>query len=392
MMKNSRVVLIRSNPVNPYPRLEKTANALQRAGYSIKILAWDRNEEYKEREEIIKLPDGEAQIVRIGIKGEFSAGFRKNFFPLLKFQIFIYKWLHKHRDEYDIIHAYDFDTGFIANVCAKQLNKLLIYDIPDYYVDSHGLKGSTVGRVIKSCENRVINSADAVIICTEKRKEQIAGTNPKRLAVLHNTPYDKQYKEINDNLFCFDENKLKLAYIGVFGKSRFLDKIAETVIKREDCEFHIGGFGGNMESYFEELSKKYSNIKYYGKISYDKTLYIEKNCDVMCAIYDPTVPNHYYAAPNKFYEALMLGKPLIMAKNTGVDEIVQQANIGAVIDYDVESLNNAIEHLMSRKKEWKEMSERARKLYDEKFSWSVMEKKLLDVYTEVKTISKGAGK
>ena len=34
----------------------------------------------------------------------------------------------------------------------------------------------------------------------------------------------------------------------------------------------------------------------------------------MTAIYDPNISNHYYAAPNKFYEALMLGKPLIMVK------------------------------------------------------------------------------
>ena len=36
------VVLIRSNPVRPYPRLEKMANFLARNGYKVTVLAWDR--------------------------------------------------------------------------------------------------------------------------------------------------------------------------------------------------------------------------------------------------------------------------------------------------------------------------------------------------------------
>lgn len=387
-MNSLRIVLVRSNPVNPYPRLEKTANALQKAGHSVHILAWDRRENYKKREEVIDLPNTKAPITRIGIKGEFSGGMKKNLLPLMKFETFIYKWLSKHKNEYDVIHAYDFDTGFIAEFCARCFKKLFVYDIPDYYVDSHGLKGSGIGNMVQKSENRVINSADAVIICTEKRREQIAGTTPKRLTVLHNTPYDKQSKPFDEAEFSFDKDKLKLAYIGIFGKARFLDKIAETVISRDDCEFHVGGYGGDMESYFERLSSESDKIKYYGKVSYDKTLFIEKNCDVICAVYDPEVPNHNYAAPNKFYEALMLGKPIVMARNTGVDEIVSDEDIGVVIDYNAESLNEALVKLTARKDEWAEMGKRARKLYDEKFSWNVMQQRLLNLYGEIEKIDK----
>lgn len=382
-MQKLRIVLIRSNPVNPYPRLEKTANALQKAGYSVKILAWDRSGNYEAREETVSLPDGKAPITRIGIKGEFSGGFKKNLFPLMKFEKFIYSWLIKHKDEYDVIHAYDFDTGFVANHCAKKLKKKLVYDIPDYYVDSHGLKGTFIGKLVQRSENNVINSADATVICTDKRKEQIAGTSPKRLAVLHNTPYDRQCGEFDESEFSFDKDKLKLAYVGILGRARFLDKIAEVVLNRDDCEFHIGGFGESMEGYFEELNAKDGRIKYYGRTSYDKTLYIEKNCDVICAMYDPSVPNHYYAAPNKFYEAMMLGKPIIMIKNTGVDEIVSKEKIGSVIEYTAESLDKALTRLLSEKNEWDDMGKRARKLYDEQFSWNVMEKRLLNLYKEI---------
>ena len=97
----------------------------------------------------------------------------------------------------------------------------------------------------------------------------------------------------------------------------------------------------------------------------------------------PTVGNHYYAAPNKLYEALMLGKPLIMVKNTGMSEIVTQFNIGEVIDYNSESLKVAIENLIAKRNEWPEISFKMKKLYQKHYSWDEMEKRLISLYREL---------
>lgn len=119
----TNVVLIRSNPVRPYPRLEKMANCLAKNGYGVTVLAWDRDNNYSPKEEELKLKDATVKIIRIGLKGQFSGGIKKNLRGLLKFQSFIYTWLKAHRAEYDIIHAYDFDTGYIALKCAKRFEK-----------------------------------------------------------------------------------------------------------------------------------------------------------------------------------------------------------------------------------------------------------------------------
>lgn len=375
-----RVVLLRSNPVRPYPRLEKMANYLSKNGFDVTVLAWDRDADYPPKEEVLKLKDTSVRIIRIGIRGQFSGGIRKNFKGLLKFQKFIYSWLKAHRADYDIIHSYDFDTGYTALKCAKKLKKKLIYDIPDYYVDSHGLNGSLIGWIIKRMENRVINKSDATIICTEERKKQISGTHPKNLYVIHNTP-DITVEAIKS--CALEDEPLKLVYVGIFGRARFIDKIAETVAKRNDCEFHIGGYGAGMESYFEDMAKKHNNIFYYGRIPYEKTIQLECDCDVMCAIYDPKVPNHYYAAPNKFYEALALGKPLLMAKNTGMASIVEEYGIGEVIDYDEISLNSALDRLIANKSKFKQIADIEIKMYNEKYSWTRMENTIDKIYSDI---------
>lgn len=373
-------VLIRSNPVRPYPRLEKMANCLAKNGYGVTVLAWDRDADYAPKEEELKLKNATVKIVRVGLKGQFSGGFKKNLKSLLKFQQFIYKWLKNHRVEYDIIHAYDFDTGYTAAKCAKKFKKKFVYDIPDYYVDSHGLRG-TLGAIVKRLENSVINRADATIICTEERKRQIADARPVKLYVVHNTPdvdVDPDADRVEN-----ENGRLKLVYVGIFGRARFLDKIAEAVAARDDCELHVGGFGAAMEPFFEEMAKKHDNIFYYGRIPYDKTIALEKECDVMCAVYDPKVPNHFYAAPNKFYEALSLGKPLIMARNTGMASVVEERGLGETIDYNVESFNRALDRLIADKSRRKEIFAKATELYRREYSWKKMERVIEEIYSNL---------
>lgn len=378
----SRVVLIRSNPIKPYPRLEKMANALIKSGHSVTVLAWDREENYKPRTEELVLLSGTVPIVRIGIKGVYSGGFRKNAWGLLKFQLFIINWLFNNKQKFDIVHAYDFDTGYSARLCASILNKKFIYDIPDYYVDSHNMSGKPIGRVVRKLENRVIDSADATIICTEERKQQIYGSHPKKLVVIHNTP-DSAVVNNDITLKLPKSGRLKLVYVGVLQESRFIDKIVDVVSKRQDCEFHIGGFGSKMENYFENAAKSYNNVFFYGRIPYATTIQLERECDVMCALYDPSIPNHKYAAPNKFYEALFLGKPLIMAKNTGMASVVENNGIGVVIDYSEEGLNRAIDYLIANRAKWKDISNIEHCLYEEQYSWDVMQQRIINLYNEI---------
>ena len=372
-MKKLRVVLIRSNSVAPDPPVEKVADALLKAGHSVTILAWDR---LNEEGDTIKLKSGNAPIVRFKIPAKFGAGM-KSFIPLFKFQSAILKWLKKHRNEYDVIHAFDFDTGLAAKMAAKRYRKKLIYHILDFYIDSHGLQNSNLGKIIKKLEFGVINFADVTIICTEKRNEQIQGSLPKKLIVIHNTP---QYSDGDDGAFEIrgSSNKIRIVYVGILANSRFIREIADFVKQDQRFEFHIGGFG-KMEDELMQYDEKFDNIFFYGKLPYNSTLALERSCDIMTAIYDPAIPNHRYAAPNKFYESIMLGKPVIMVKNTGFDDILEQNQNGILIDFSKEGLSEALNSLVDEKLREK-MGKAGAEIYKNTYSWDIMEKRIFDTY------------
>ena len=376
-----KIVMLRSNPVNPDPRVEKEVNSLLKDKHKINIVAWDRNTEYKNKKEVINFNNGNAEITKFGIKSEFGAGFKKNLFPLIKFQLKLFKWLIQNRKEYDIIHACDFDTVIPAYICKKFLGKKYIYDIFDYYVDAFSVP-KRLKKYIKSLDHIMINNADSVIIFSEMRKNQILGTTPKKIEVIHNSPSYNLLAFNDESLKRESGDKVKIVYVGILNDDRFICELIDLIKEYQELELHIGGFG-KYEYYVKKESDNYNNIKYYGKLGYTETLELEKKCDLMVAIYNPKIPNHYYAAPNKFYEALMLGKPLIMAKNTGMDNIIVKYNIGEVVEYNKESVIDGIFKLINRKSEWNNISFTMRNIFIENYSWDEMERRLLRLYKDI---------
>ena len=375
-MSTLNIIFLRSNPVDPDSRVEKEVNALLKAGHSIKILAWDRSSKYRFKKATLCFENGDAEIYRFGLPATFGGGMKKNLVPLLKFQIRIYQWLKKNINSFDAIHACDFDTAYISSKIAHKYQKKFIYDIFDYYVDAFNVP-SRIKALIEKKDHAIINNADAVIVCTEKRKEQIAGTSPKKLVIIHNTPPNNYGQELGTlNL---SKDKVKIVYVGILDEGRLIRETAEIVKSNLDYEYHVAGFG-RLAPLLEDMSNRYENIFFYGKTPYNETLKIESSCDIMTALYDPSNPNNYYAAPNKFYEALMLGKPLIMVKNTGNSENLIENDLGVLVEYNIESLKEGIQSITNRRLEWDDISNRMRMIYERKFSWNEMEQRLLDIY------------
>ena len=84
-------------------------------------------------------------------------------------------------------------------------------------------------------------------------------------------------------------------------------------------------------------------MTWYGRISYQQALELSQQADVLFATYDPAIPNHQYSSPNKVFEGMMLGKPIIVAKHTNMDRMIKDANCGIIVEYgDTVDLENAL--------------------------------------------------
>lgn len=378
------IVMLRTNGCQPDPRVEKEANSLLLLPEDkLKIVCWDRDGRKGSFLEELKLANGSVPILRFGIPASWGGGMKANFFPMLKFEWKLFWWLLGHHKEYDTVHACDLLTGLPAWLPCKLFGKKMVYDIFDYYAaTAHG--PDWLLNIFSKLENGIINGAAATIICSEQRKEQIAGARPKKLEVLHNAPSRSQIGGSDTGISVQgDPGKMKIVYVGNLVEDRFILKALACAEKMPEVEFHIGGFG-TLEEQIRSLAQTHENIFFYGKLAYSDVLALERQCHIMLALYDPAVPNHAYAAPNKFYEALALGKPLVMFRNTGMDGIVERHGIGAVCEATEEGLYEAFTRLLQRQGEWETMAQTMRSLFETDYCWEIMEQRLLALYRELK--------
>jgi hypothetical protein len=106
--------------------VEKIGRALIAGGHSACVVGWDRTGSLSLEE----TRDG-LQVYRLPIKAEFGKGMG-NLPQLFRWQWGLWRWLIKHKSEYDLIHACDFDTILPALWMKNFHKKHVVYDIFDF--------------------------------------------------------------------------------------------------------------------------------------------------------------------------------------------------------------------------------------------------------------------
>lgn len=319
------VVFLRSLDCNPDPRVQKYCDYLSKKNLSYRILCWDRNVKYVD-------DNLHSYFHR---KALYGTGL-KNSIGLLKFNFFLIRYLVKKRKTYDVIHACDFDTILPAILLKLLFGKKIVYDIFDWFVDSRHFKNKLIKGTVLFLEKLCLKMSDAVIICDEKRREQL-NFMPRRLWVLPNIPNFNFELDVD----CVKNNKVAskiiLSYVGTMPADRGIDKLLKCVSEDASLELHIAGFG-IMDSLVKSCSEKNPNIYFYGTVPYEKGMEIMNHSDIIIAIYEKLVLNNVFAAPNKYYEGLFLGKPILTTKGTLVGEHTEKNYTGFVIGEGLEEM------------------------------------------------------
>lgn len=347
------VVFLRSLDCQPDPRVQKYCDYLTKANINYHIFCWDRDLKYSD-DELHTYFHKEAR---------YGTGL-KNVLGILSFNKFLFKQLYRHRKTYKVIHACDFDTILPALFFKLFFRKTVIYDIFDWFVDSRHFKNGLIERCILCIEKLALCLCDAVIICDEERKFQL-NHMPKRLWILPNIPNFNFADCSSEWNHTKQNNKITLSYVGTMPADRGIDKLLECVKNNPSLELNIAGFG-IMSKLVQEYSDKCSNIHFYGTVPYEKGIQIMANSDIIIAIYEKTVLNNVYAAPNKYYEGLYLGKPILTTQGTLVGNHTQKYETGFVIGENQEEMDSFFKQENLRDKII-EHGQNAKKIWNEKF-------------------------
>jgi succinoglycan biosynthesis protein ExoL len=141
--------------------------------------------------------------------------------------------------------------------------------------------------------------------------------------------------------------------VGFIGSIRYLKQMKMLVDAAGivGCKVLFAGAGGTSSDY-EEISRYCKDkpyVSFTGRYDYQTqiaSLYGAIDC--VYAVYDASNSNVRIALPNRLYEAVYCGLPLIVAKGTYLSEIVDKYGVGYSVDYiSTEELCKCIEKMMS---------------------------------------------
>lgn len=330
------IVLIRSNSIVGDPRVEKYINFLQLEGIKYKVIGWNRCGEDLNIE----------NVIFFNKKCGYAIGGIKAVYNRLLWFLFVIKKIFSLKNV-TVIHGCDLDSAFPAALYKffGHRKVKVVFDVFDWFSATLANQSRWICMAFQILEKFAIRFADMVIICEEERCEQIPYDISNKMIILPNIPdiIDYSFKKKEEKMQ-FRNGKITVSYVGGFYDDRFLNELLD-LASNGSINLQIAGYGDKRLEDKCKIIAKQENVHYYGKVLYNQGLQIMYNSDVIYAMYCKSNPNHLYAAPNKFYEAMLLSKPIISTQGTLVGNKIEKMDIGYVIEENIKELEELMSNL-----------------------------------------------
>ncbi len=371
-MRKREVIFVRSNWLDQDVRLPKEIRALKQAGYRIRLLCWDRDCKSHNPK---KLADYE----EIPFRCKAPWGIKVlPFLPIWWCFVFIHLLISK----WDVVHAVNFDCIIPSVIAGRLKRKHVIYEILDVYEDAIVFP-EAIRTVFINVDKLFMRLADGVIVADEAQIEGVGGIpNPKVVPIYDSPPKVRDKEDIG-----YQRNEVfRLFYAGVLYKMRRLnlDKVLEAIKNIEEVKLVIAGYGDLVDEIKEWMLHMPDKVEFLGKISYEEVIERGLEADLFFVLRDPLVPANRYTCGSTLFNAMVCGKPILANKGSSTAIKVYREDCGVVVDANnIKEIKEAIIKLRDNPELCEELGANARKAYEERYSWEIMEERLVDLYREL---------
>ena len=364
-----KIAIIRSNPIMSDPRVIKIAHSLGKK-YTVLILGWDRECMYKPVETISK----SIKIKRFRLKAPYGSMSLVPLLPIYQVWVLLNLLIHKP----DVVHACDLDGAMPSYILKLILRRKMVFDVFDRYGwwSTLYLKIKKIYPLVKLFEETVARNSDWLITVSRGELETFR-LLPKCWAVVPNYPMN--FKITKNECSSKLNDHFKVVFAGSISPNYGLLDLCEVVKDLEHVRLILSG---RMLS--QELLQRVlllPNVEYIGLLPHKEALELQAAADVIPVLIDPALPKFHTVNPNKLFEAMMLGIPVIT--NVLTDEVTD-IGCGIVVHYGcVNEIREAILYLKNNPKIRMEMGSKGRVAFEHKYNWTWNEKKLFRIYNEL---------
>jgi len=385
-----KILMVLEGEFPPDERVEKEAVSLIDAGHKVYLVCYTKTNR-KEQEEYKKLKVYRKPIPKFIYKSSIGC---------LKFPYYFNFWrrfLHGllKNESFDVIHIHDLPLVQIGLEIKQKYRIPLIFDMHENYpafletaIHVNTFPGNLFysGKQWRKYEKKSVHQCDNIITVVEEMKDRIKGlgVSGKRIIVLPNTP-DIRGMKIHKNKP--DNNYLTLFYTGGLNIHRGLQVIIRglklVVEQYPNIRLWVVG-SGSFKPFLEHLTNKLDLEKYIRFFDWKEQdeifgLLAQSDIALIPHLKSEQTDN---SSPNKLFQYMLMGKPIISSNCNSIERIINEAGTGIIYNsYSYESFAMAVQTMVEKGDIYKQ-GIAGQKLVRDKYNWETSVEELLNMYNQ----------
>lgn len=398
-----------TNTVSPDPRVEKEASTLIDAGHRVTIIAKYKSDERPGREatsygaEIIRAFPDDLRIMdrvrRLGERPKSGTEAREDSHDLSPMWVralqhpatairkalntMTYIRVGKSVDA-DVYHAHDVDTLYAAEVCAKDARVPLVFDAHELAPYQDGLTRPQrlfAHLLLKGWLRR----AEVVITVSLGIAEHLRSTyGIERPEVIKNVPEPFRGEPVDLRaLFDIPDDHAIVIYQGGLGPSRGTNQLIAAMTHLDDVTLVLLGSDlRGLSTTYGDLASRLGvrkRVRLVPAVPRSELLAYTAGADVGVVTFLATSKNHELALPNKLFEYLVAGIPVLVSDLPEMANLISRTGAGLTCDPSDPSDIAANLQVLIENCTW--YGSRA-KAAAERFNWTVEGRRFLAAYAK----------
>jgi glycosyltransferase involved in cell wall biosynthesis len=370
-MKPLKVVHMTSVHTPFDPRIfHKECRSLARAGFSVTVIGSDWQEGERDSITVKSVP-----------------GDRSRFGRMTRTVWRMYQ--EARRQDADMYHFHDpelIPIGLLLRARGKNVIYDIHEDVPKDVLSKAYLprwSRTLVSWFVDVLERTACGRFSGLVVVTPSIAKRFSPLN-RHTVIVHNYPYVRELIRDGQSV-PWETRRQSVAYVGGISLTRAFREMVYAMSYLPDslpAQLELAGPEDKEDKKLTDLSRHpgWSRVKHHGFIDQRSTFNILQNVRAGLVLFHPE-PNHFEALPQKMFEYMGAGLPVIASDFPFWRKILGESGCGIFVDpQNPKEISKAIEYVLTHPREAEDMGRRGQAAVLQNFNWDTEAEKLIQLY------------